>query len=377
MTRSRTNKTGTANTTNTTGTTNITGTTNTTNTTTIKTINSMPWIEKYRPSDIDKVVYDDNTKRLVDVFLSDTPNVHLIISGIPGTGKTTTARCIAKKILGDNYEEGYMEINAAEERGADDATSIIPPFCKKMKNFTTSCIILLDEADNLTSKSQSNLLKILKIYGENTKFIFTCNNSENISQDIQSICALVRFKAMSENHIIQHLATICNKENVEYDQEGLATIYYISRGDMRKAINDLQKTAYTYSSVNKTNVLEICKIPDPSDVLCIIDDCKNYDLTVAIEKLDKLIVAGYNCLDIVNAFIYVFTRITNLPNTKTIAQGNLSMTNSSINEELKLQLIDIVNNTKILIVSGLRSRLQLVAMISRIVQQIKQFNDSH
>lgn len=322
-------------------------------TTNITTINSLPWIEKYRPHDIDNIVYDINTKRMIDVFLADTPNIHLIITGIPGTGKTTTARCIAKKILNNNYAEGFMEINAAEERGADNVTNIIPPFCKKVKEFSTSRIILLDEADNLTNKSQSNLLKILKQYGETTKFIFTCNNSENISQDIQSICALVRFRAMTENHIIDYLSKICDAENVKYDLEALVTIYYISNGDMRHAINDLQKTAYTYPYINKSNVLEICKVPDPNDIQQLIIICQSYDLIAANNKLDEFITTGYNYLDIVNAFIYVFTRMTNL------------------NEGLKLQLIEIVNNTKILIVSGLRSKLQLVAMICRIMQCIK------
>src|SRR4029077_18899665 len=184
-------------------------------------------------------------------FLQDRKNVHLIITGLPGIGKTTTVRCIAKRILGEHITQGYLELNAAEDRGVRSTSTIIPPFCKRVVNFTASKIILLDEADNMTPKCQYDINDMIKLYGKRTKFIFTCNDSTKIIEDIQSVCRIIRFKRLTETQISAYLSKICHKENIPCDKPGLSTICYISNGDMRKSINDLQKTAYTYGKITK------------------------------------------------------------------------------------------------------------------------------
>ncbi len=65
--------------------------------------NSIPWIEKYRPTTINDIVFDEFIERQIKTVLCDLENVHLLITGLPGVGKTTTVRCIAKEILGKQY----------------------------------------------------------------------------------------------------------------------------------------------------------------------------------------------------------------------------------------------------------------------------------
>jgi len=313
--------------------------------------NSIPWIEKHRPANIEDIILGETIQQQIKIFLQDRQNVHLIITGPPGIGKTSTVRCIAKKILGQHIAQGYLELNAAEDRGVRSTSTIIPPFCKRVANFTCSKIILLDEADNMTPKCQYDINDMIKEYGRKTKFIFTCNDSTKIIEDIQSVCRIVRFKKLSDKQISTYLAKICKHENIESDKSGLSTICYISNGDMRKAINDLQKTAYTFGKITKESVLSICKVPDPEEIKKIIDICIKGNVIEANKEIENIIRLGYYYLDIVTGFIYVLSHY-------------------EMNENLKLRLIDIINKTKIAVSTGLRSKLQLSAMICRLTKEV-------
>ena len=312
--------------------------------------NSIPWTEKYRPTNIDDIIFDEYIEKQIKVYLQDRKNVHLIITGLPGIGKTTTVRCIAKKILGNDLAQGYLELNAAEDRGIKSTSIIIPPFCKRVINFTTSKIILLDEADNMTAKCQYDINDMIKDYGKGTKFIFTCNDSTKIIEDIQSVCRIIRFKKLTDKQISTYLSKICKNEGIPYNKEGLSIICYISNGDMRKSINDLQKTAYTFEKITKETVLNICKIPDPEEIKKIIELCIANELVKADEEMNHIIKQGYYYLDIVSGFVYV-------------------LANYEMDDDLKLRLIEIVNKTKIVVSTGLRSKLQLSGMICRLIKE--------
>lgn len=327
--------------------------------------NSIPWTEKYRPNKIDDLVLDEQNQLQINIFLQQRSNIHLIITGQPGTGKTSSVRCIAKHLLGDHMKEGYLELNAGDDRGVKTIAAIIPPFCKRVVNFGPppeknkngiptkqpfGKIVLLDEADNMTPKSQCDISNMIKEFGKTTSFIFTCNDSTKIIEDIQSVCRIIRFKPQTNEQIKGNLEKICNAEGLQYDDSGISTICYISNGDMRKAINDLQKTAYTFGKITKKTVLCICKIPDPEDIKKIIQLCQKKKLVEADKELDNIIKQGYYYLDIIYGFIHV-------------------LSNHNIEEEKKLNLISIVKQTQIIVGKGLRSKLQLSGMICRLIQE--------
>jgi len=315
---------------------------------------SIPWIEKYRPVNFSDIVLSDEIRMHINIFLQDIRNTHIILTGPPGNGKTTTVRCIAKELLGDNMSAGYLELNAAEDRGIRSTSSIIPPFCKKMVNFTQSKIIFLDEADNMTTKCQYDINDMIRQYGHNIKFMFTCNDSSKIIEDIQSVCKIARFKPLTSEQIKKFITHIGECENLTINKTGLDTICYVSNGDMRKAVNNLQMTAFTYDNkITKPNVLKICKVPDPDNISNVLELCEKKQLVEANRAMEEMIYNGYYYMDIVNGFIYV---VTNHP---------------SYDEALKLKIVDIVNQTLIAISCGLRSTLQLAAMIARLIRLFK------
>lgn len=309
---------------------------------------SIPWIEKYRPNSLEDMMLDPQISMQIKVFVENITNTHLIIMGLPGIGKTSTAKCIARKILGNHISDGYLELNAAEDRGVKSMSLIIPPFCKRVVDFKEPKIILLDEADNLTAKCQYDINSMITQFGNKTKFIFTCNDSTKIIEDIQSICRIIRFKKLTSEQISTYLEKICKIENVKYNKTGLDTICYISGGDMRMAINNLQLTAYAYQNITKQYVLRVCKLPDPDEIKKIIKLCSEGNMLEANSSLDNIIKEGYYYLDIVTCFIHVLKN------------------NYDIDEDTKLKLVDIVQLTQIKISTGLRSKLQLSAMICRL-----------
>ena len=323
---------------------------------------TIPWMEKYRPEKFEDIIMDKRTSAHINIYLNTNQRCHLIITGMPGIGKTSTVRCIARKILGEHFSDGYLELNAAEDRGVRSISNIIPPFCKRIVNFTKPRIILLDEADNMTNKCQCDINDMMKKFGSKALFILTCNDSTKIIEDVQSACNILRFQTLTNDQIITYLSGICLKENIKFDKEGMKLICYVSCGDMRKAINNLQLTAYSFGSITKNNVLNICKIPDPENIKEIITMCYSSNpISDIVKKMNAIIDEGYCYLDIISSFIYVTQETTNILGTE-------------LNENIRLEMIHIMNRCKIDISYGIKSDLQLIAMLARLVKFFKEMN---
>jgi replication factor C subunit 2/4 len=77
----------------------------------------LPWVEKYRPILLDDIVGNTETIERLKIIAKDGNMPHVIISGMPGIGKTTSILCLARQLLGDAYKEAVLELNASDERG--------------------------------------------------------------------------------------------------------------------------------------------------------------------------------------------------------------------------------------------------------------------
>lgn len=74
-------------------------------------------VEKYRPIFLDDIVGNTETVERLKIIARDGNMPHVIISGMPGIGKTTSVLCLARQLLGDSYKEAVLELNASDERG--------------------------------------------------------------------------------------------------------------------------------------------------------------------------------------------------------------------------------------------------------------------
>lgn len=252
---------------------------------------SSMWVEKYRPTKLSSII---NQKEIVGSLRSLLKNTsempHLLFSGSAGVGKTTTALCLAREILGESWHEHTLELNASDERGINMVRERVKKFAR-FSGLDTSIpfkLIILDEADEMTSDAQTALRRIIEDTAKHCRFIMIANNISKIIDPLQSRCAVFKFTRISEEDIINHLEEICKKEKVKYNQEGLKTLYQNSEGDMRHSINMLQAAA-SIGMVNEDNVKASAGLSKTSDVSIVLKLALGGKISEARNKMIELV----------------------------------------------------------------------------------------
>lgn len=229
---------------------------------------SIMWVEKYRPQKITDLV---NQKEIVGSLTSLLKNVseipHLLFSGSAGVGKTTLAICLCRQILGDGWKEYTLELNASDERGIGMVRERVKKFSRfaGLDSNIPFKIIILDEADEMTSDAQTALRRIIEDTSKTCRFILIANNISKIIEPIQSRCAVFKFTRIAEKDVIAQIKEIAKKEKIKSDDDGLKAIYDYTEGDLRHAINLLQATA-SLGAITEENVKASAGLTKTKDV---------------------------------------------------------------------------------------------------------------
>jgi len=248
------------------------------------------WVEKYRPTKLSEIVNQTEIIGSLEALIKDPTDMpHLLFSGSAGVGKTTTALCLSRQILGEYAKDYTLELNASDERGIE----MVRQKVKKFSRFAGMVdvpfkIIILDEADEMTSAAQTALRRIIEDTAEFCRFILIANNVSKIIQPIQSRCATFKFTSISEKDIIARLEEIAKKEKVKTDKKGLKAIYEYSEGDLRHAINLMQATA-SLGGVTEENVKASAGLTKTSDVDEVLKIALSGKVPEAREKMIELI----------------------------------------------------------------------------------------
>lgn len=277
---------------------------------------------------------------------------HMIISGMPGIGKTTSVLCLARQLLGDASKEAVLELNASDERGIDVVRNRIKGFAQKKVTLPPGRqkLVILDEADSMTSGAQQALRRTMEIYSSTTRFAFACNQSNKIIEPLQSRCAILRFARLTDAQIVKRLLQIIEAEKVEYSDDGLAALVFSAEGDMRQAINNLQSTFAGFGFVSGDNVFKVVDSPHPIKVQAMLKSCYEGKVDAALESLRELWDLGYSSHDIISTMFRV---------TKTIP---------TLSEHSKLEFIKEIGFTHMKILEGVQSLLQLNGCVARLAK---------
>jgi DNA polymerase III delta prime subunit len=133
----------------------------------------LPWVEKYRPKDFEDIVSQNVAINNLKDFIKSGNMPHMIFTGPAGTGKTSAALIIAKKLLkGDRYHRDLLELNASDTVRMDYVRNVIKDFVSQSMiiNQDSLKIVILDEADNIPNQVQQALRRIIEKTSNNVKF---------------------------------------------------------------------------------------------------------------------------------------------------------------------------------------------------------------
>jgi replication factor C subunit 2/4 len=211
-------------------------------------------------------------------------------------------------------------------------------------------LVILDEADSMTSGAQQALRRTMEIYSATTRFAFACNQSNKIIEPLQSRCAILRYSRLTDAQIVKRLLQIIEAENVEYSEDGLAALVFSAEGDMRQAINNLQSTFAGFGFVSGDNVFKVVDSPHPIKVQAMIKACYEGKVDAALETLKELWDLGYSSHDIISTMFRV---------TKTIP---------TLSEHSKLEFIKEIGFTHMKILEGVQTLLQLSGCVARLAK---------
>jgi len=309
------------------------------------------WAEKYRPKSLNKII---NQKEIVDRLQSfaKAKNIpHCIFAGPPGTGKTTAALCLARDLYGKGYREHMMELNASDERGIKIVRETVKTFARTRSiGEIPFKILILDEADNMTSDAQQALRRTMERFTETCRFIMIANYSGKIIEPLQSRCAPFRFSYMSKEDQDRYLRNIIEKEGIKILDEGYDAIFEVSEGDLRKATNTLQAAASMGKVIDTETVYSVIGRANPADVNEMIKTAMKGDFLGARKQLREMIlkygVAGSDIIKQIHTEIF----------------------RSMLPDSWKVTLSEAIGEIDFRLVQGADVEVQLSALLARMTE---------
>jgi replication factor C small subunit len=308
------------------------------------------WVEKYRPKKLEDVVGQDEIIERLKAYVKTENVPHLLFAGPAGTGKTTCALALVKELYTDTWKQNFIELNASDERGIGIIRGKIKDFARTAPIGKSQFkVIFLDEADSLTNDAQSALRRTIEKYTRICRFILSVNFSSRVIEPIQSRCTVFRFSPIKEEDVKEYMKSIAKKEKLEISDDGLETLVFISRGDLRKAINVLQVGASVNKKITAEILYETSATAKPEDVKALINTALTGNFMAARNQLyDLLIKYGLSGEDII----------------KQIHQNIFDL---AIPDESKVKLIERAGETEFRLIEGSNAHIQLEALIAQFV----------
>jgi len=343
---------------------------------------------KYRPQQFDEVVAQAHvTRTLINALASERVSSGYLFTGPRGTGKTTTARILAKAL---NCAEGptstpcdkcascreiiggssldVLEIDAASNTGVDDIRTLrenvryLPTSGKKR-------IYIIDEVHRLSGSAFDALLKTLEEPPPHVVFIFATTEPHKVPETIRSRTQRYDFHRVAVPELIEHLQDIAGREKIAIEDEALAMIARKADGSVRDGMSLLdQMSAFAGDKIEMKHVAEALGLIDRQFYLDYVRAIASKDTAGALDMVRQLIDSGVDIPEFCSGLAEHLRHLMILKNA-TDPERFLELSQTEI-ESLKaqvdffstgdlLRMIELITDMSLDLKSGLEPRLLL------------------
>lgn len=267
---------------------------------------------KFRPTTFADVVGQEHiTKTLRNQIIADRVGHAYLFNGGRGTGKTSSAKILARAINCLNPKDGepcneceicrgalngsltdIVEMDAASNNSVEDIRSI-----REEVNFLPTKakyrVYIIDEVHMLSPGAFNALLKTLEEPPEHVKFILATTEPQKLPATILSRCQRFDFKRISNEDIIKRLKVVCNESNIEITDSALNIIAVLSEGAMRDALSILERCIQDgENKIDEDKIKDLVGIPKIAFVNSITEAIIDYDIDKALKSMDDILNEG-------------------------------------------------------------------------------------
>lgn len=248
-----------------------------------------------------------------------------------------------------------MELNASDERGIQVVRDKIKKYSQKLitkisdRNTPNFQIVILDEADSMTTDAQSALRRVIEDYTKNTRFCFICNYVSKIIDPIASRCAKYRFSPLTRDSQLARLKHIAHNEKLSINEGVMNFLIDISEGDLRRSINLLQSISQLGEDLMTPQVInDVCGIIPVDELEILFDTSRTSNTEGIIKSADQFFYSGYDLRQL-------------------LVQMNEFITfNQSLSETEKIKIREIIQDSEISLLEGASPNLKLYSMLTEI-----------
>lgn len=339
---------------------------------------AVPWVEKYRPRNLSAVSHQTEVVTTLQNAIDTNRLPHLLFYGPPGTGKTSVALALCKQLYSPSVlKSRVLELNASDERGISVVRNKIKHFASLSVGMSGSIavgagkdsdglahpnppfkIIILDEADTVTSDAQAALRRVIEAHSKITRFILICNYVTRIIEPLASRCAKFRFQPIPFSSMLKRMQHIAHAEHCQFRDDDdelkvLNSILKMSGGDMRRAVTTLQSAkalSGTTNPIQVENIAEMAGKPTPKLMTTLVASLKSNSFDSMSNAAQELILEGFGAPVILRELFDVV------------------VSDESISDTNKATICIGIAETDKLLIDGADELLQLMKVCSIVVQ---------